>query len=49
MLTKDEKHCKQLGLTKLETKTYLVCRGQCTNCMLNGDCELKHKIKGEKL
>ena len=40
----EQKH-KQLGLTKEQTKTYERCLGQCTTCMLDGDCEIQDKIK----
>ena len=40
-----EQKRKQLGLTKEQTKTYEQCLGQCTTCMLNGDCGIQDKIK----
>ena len=28
-----------------EQKTYDICLGQCSKCLLNGECKLQEKIK----
>ena len=48
MSDKVRKHCKLLGLTKQETETYFICKGQCTICLLDGACTLQKKIKEKK-
>ena len=47
MSKQNKDHYKRQGLTKQETETYLICKGQCTICLLNGACVLQTKIKGQ--
>jgi len=37
---------KQLGLTEKQAETYEQCLGQCSGCLLHGECEIQKKIKG---
>ncbi len=37
----------QLGLTKEQAEVYEnECLGECSICMLDGDCEIQDKLKG---
>ena len=37
-----------MKLTKQEREQYEKCLGQCTTCLLDGECKLQEKLKGEK-